>query len=133
MSAPARVVDDDVGRLEARLVALELAVEDLRRRIPAPTDADDGAFVATIAVAVKGCAFSSDELRRHAKVDPALARVIRDDTAVQVGRRLRALLGRDVGGWIVERIGRDASGIVWGVVPARLHAEASARATLGAE
>lgn len=106
-------------RAEVRTLARRL--DRLERRTGAAGVRDDVQFVATIAATVQGCVFSAAELLTHAQVDAALAQVLEARTAVDVGRRLRALMGRDVGGWTVERIARDADGILWSVVPTPLH------------
>ena len=107
--------------VEQRIEALEAAVAALQRRL-APVD--DVEFVRTIEARVKGRVFSAAELVNHVSVDKALARVVSSQSAVEIGRRLRRLMGHDVDGWMIARVTRDASGIVWAVVPCALHAGA---------
>lgn len=129
MGPDARIIDDIVRRL----VALEQVVADLLQQNRRPSSdlphslrarvdpAADARFVATIAATVQGRVFTANELVMHARVDDALAQVLGPLTAGQVGRRLRALMGCDIGGWMVERIGRDADGVLWHVVASALH------------
>ena len=69
----------------------------------------------TLAASVQGHVFSILELRAHARVDQDLRRAIRALTNQQLGKRLQDLAGRDVGGFVVQRVTRDANGVVWAV------------------
>ena len=99
-----------------RLRALETAVQVLSARL-AHLDAGDVPFLAAIASSVQGRVFSAAELLAHAQVDDELRRVLAGRTAKEIGRRLRALADRDIGGFTLARVTRDASGIVWSVQP----------------
>jgi hypothetical protein len=105
----ARALVERIERVEADLAAL---LEPLAAR-----KGTDAAFVAAIAASVHGRVFSARELVRHSSVDAQLGQVLRRQSSIQVGRRLRTLLGKDCGGWTIQRVGRDGSGIIWHVVP----------------
>jgi hypothetical protein len=91
---------------------------------------DDVRFVAAIAASVQGRVFSLMELRAHARrVDSVLQRAIGTLTNQQLGKKLRDLAGRDFGGLVVERVTRDASGVIWAVsVAPDLHGHTGAAA-----
>jgi hypothetical protein len=77
--------------------------------------------------------FSIRELRAHARVDPDLQRVIGALTNQQLGKKFQDLAGRDVGGFVLERVTRDEHGVVWAVsATPNLHAGAGLSAEPGA-
>ena len=96
-----------------RVARLEAIVTGLQRQLAEPAEAV--AFVGVIASATRGRVFSAGELVAHAQVDAGLRRVIGDRTSRQIGKRLRAVVDRPSGGYIVRRIGRDGSGSIWAV------------------
>jgi hypothetical protein len=100
---------------------------DLARDRDRPCQSDDARFMVTMAASVQGHVFSIRELRAHALVDPDLQRAIGALTNQQLGKRLRDLAGRDVGGLVVTRVTRDEHGVVWAVSAAPdLHDDARA-------
>jgi hypothetical protein len=109
---------------QARILA---ALERQRR----PSAVDDARFVAAIAASAKGCAFSSAELLQHVRVDADLREVLGGRTSRQIGKQLRALADRPVGGFVVRRIGRDGDGTIWAVQAADLHADTGAAGDRG--
>jgi hypothetical protein len=70
---------------------------------------------------MRGRSFSSGEAMERAElVDETLRAALADAEirdAGELGRRLGALArqGRDVGGWTVQRLARDAEGVIWSV------------------
>jgi hypothetical protein len=110
----------DVEALLRRIVALEARVAALEP----PADAQ---FLATIAASVKGHVFSSAELRKHARVDATLQRVLRGLTNRELGNRLRTLADRHIDGYVLTRVGRDQAGCIW----ALLHEDGSVGAAAG--
>ena len=105
--------------LERRVAALEQARE--RRSVSAE---DHALFVMAIAAAIGGAAFTASELRPHPELQQALGSL----TVRQIGKRLRALAGREMAGYVVVRIGREGSGVLWSVQVAHLHTHPSAGA-----
>ena len=104
-------------------------LEQGNRALPCQPDQ----VLATIAASVGGRVFNAAELRRHALVDENLRRALGDLSSQQVGIKLRAWAGRDVGGLTVVRVGRDADGVMWAVsVTPELHAGAGIGADRGA-
>lgn len=95
-----------------RFTALESRVERLeaRRR---PADYDEAGFLLAIANATRGHVFTAAELRAHGAVDAELRGVLVGLTPRQIGRRLRGLSGRTIGGLSVRRVTRDEHGVVW--------------------
>jgi hypothetical protein len=120
-----RVVSGDTEALLRRVLALEA-------RVAALEPASDAQLLAAIAGSVAGHVFNVAELRAHARVDADLARVLRGLTNRQLGKRLRALAGQDVGGFVLQRVGRDEAGIVWAVSAVDLHADAGISTNRGA-
>lgn len=76
---------------------------------------DEARFVAAVAASVQGRVFSIAELRAHALIHGDLQRAIGALTNQRLGKKLRDLAGRDVGGFVVTRVTRDESGVVWAV------------------
>jgi hypothetical protein len=115
---------------EVRGLRLDLARNDLSCH----TDADVAFLMAIAGSSVGGSVFSAADLWQHAAVvDDALGHALAGQSVVQIGRRLRALAGRALGGLQVQRVKRDAAGIVWCVVVASdLHAKAGAGGSDGA-
>ena len=110
---------------------IRVAVE----RQPRPshlTREDEARFLSVVALAVKGRAFSAAELLAHGTADAELREVLGNLTSRQVGKRLRALSGRDVGGFSVKAVKRDGAGTIWAVyVSAHPHADAGFTADRG--
>lgn len=119
MSPRARVVtpiDPPLVALVQRVATLEHAVRGLVEQLTAGPRAD-AQLLDAIATSTGGRVFSADELRRHAAVDPALAQALGPLTTIEIGRRLRRLLGRPVGTHAIVRVARDERGVVWAVGP----------------
>jgi hypothetical protein len=127
-AADLAVVMDLLHQVLAGQTAILAALERQRR----PSAVNDARFVAAIAASVKVCAFSSAELSQHARVDADLRAVLGGRTSRQIGKRLRALADRPVGGFVVRRIGRDGDGTIWTVQVDDLHADAGTRVDRGA-
>jgi hypothetical protein len=110
----------DVAALEARIAALE--AERGRRR---PVDsAADQRLLSEIARLRGSTVFSGAELIALAAEDPALAAAIAGADARGVGAGLVRLHRQPRGPYVVRRVGRDATGIVWALdlaVSAPLH------------
>jgi hypothetical protein len=109
---------DDQAELRAQLAALQQRVGALEARLAprGPRDRHDVALVHSIAVSVGGLNFSAAALWRRRAVDPALAAAIRAcdlDNAKQLGKLLRRMEGRDVGGLTCVRLGAERDGVVW--------------------
>ncbi len=103
---------DLIARYEAAL----LAAWDERATFTSPEAiaVERPAAVQAIAAAVHGHVFTARELFQHARVDQALGAVLAGlRSPKQVGKRLRALAGRELGGLLLQRIGRDQSGMIW--------------------
>ena len=75
----------------------------------------------TVAVAVRGSVFSSQELLAHAAVDEALRIVLHGLTARRLGKKLRRLANHPHGGLMIAYVDRDAHGAVWSVVQVSEH------------
>jgi hypothetical protein len=116
------------GQLMLNAKVDALRADLARRRVPP----DDGPLLLAIATATAGRVFSSKELRAHARADADLAQALGRLSSRQIGKRLRALAGRDVGGFVVRRVGRDGDGTIWTVQVAHLHTGAGAVADDGA-
>lgn len=82
------------------------------------SEEDDLRDLAVIAQYSAGHVFTSDDLRAHARLHPELQRTTR-----QLGKRLQALAGRNLGGMVLVRVKRDQAGTLWAVlqVPDNLH------------
>jgi hypothetical protein len=108
----ATALHDTVTRTEyeALLLRIEaLEAQRIRRR-------DDRADGLAIATAVQGRVFSAGELLAHTTVNRDLAQALRGlTTPRQVGKRLRRLAGRDLGGFVLQRVGSDRDGTLWAV------------------
>jgi hypothetical protein len=65
-------------------------------------------------------------------VDANLRRVLGALTNRQLGKKLQRLAGRDCGGLVLQRVGRDGIGVIWGVGVADLHDDAGVSAAPGA-
>lgn len=77
---------------------------------------DDRVVLIAIADAVQGRVFNAAELRAHALVNGELARALRPFTsAKRLGKFLRSIAGRSLGGLALQRIGRDRDGTLWAV------------------
>jgi hypothetical protein len=117
------------------LVELKALRADLARDRDLPCHPDDAQFLAIVAAAVADRVFNASELRNHALVDEALRCALGNLSVQQVGIKLRALAGRDIGGHVVRRVGRDGDGVLWEVVQQLapdLHAAAGIGAARGA-
>jgi hypothetical protein len=123
--SPARTPDTTEAWQRAVLEELR-AIRAALERQPRPshlTRAEEARFLLVVAMAVKGRAFSAAELLAHGLVDPELRQALGGMTSRQIGKRLRTLADRDIGGLIVRRIKRDEAGTVWAVSVADLHAD----------
>jgi hypothetical protein len=107
-----------IARLERLYAALAARVDQLEReRKSSALDLpNDAAFVARLAASTAGHAFNVAELRQHAAIDTALAADLHGLSNIAIGKRLRALAGREHGGFVLERVGRERGGAVWIVV-----------------
>jgi hypothetical protein len=103
------------------LDALRVAIGDLQRRVEvfeaverrARPRVSDARVILAIAGAVGERVFSAAELLEHARIDAPLRRVLRGLTPRRLGKRLEAIASRPVGGFRVERCGREDSGTLW--------------------
>jgi hypothetical protein len=118
--------------LEARCEKLERHIADLQSRLSALEPLTDAEFLKVIATSVQGRVFNVIELRHHARVDANLRRVLGALTNRQLGKKLQRLAGRDCGGLVLQRVGRDGIGVIWGVGVADLHDDAGVSAAPGA-
>jgi hypothetical protein len=122
----AAVTPVTVAELEARVQVLERRVAELEAR-QAPRGVNsaiggagdrDRALLEAIAHAVGGRAFSAVELIKHAVVDGnfrAALEAARIANPRQLGKRLRKA-SFTVSAGRLEKIGKDAAGIVWSFV-----------------
>ncbi len=94
-----------------RLAAVEREVAELRALLTT----SDRAFLHAVALAVDRQVFTAAELLAHARHDAALADVLRGLSPKRIGKRLRSLVGREVGGLVLRRVERNAEGVVWEV------------------
>lgn len=86
---------------------------------------DPAEFLATIADSVKGHPFTAGELLAHAAVDVDLAHALQGvTTARQLGKRLQVLADRTINSLRLERISRDATGLIWLVQVVDLQSDA---------
>jgi hypothetical protein len=115
-TAVRREVSSD--ELLARVEQLELAVAALQRAGTGARDAADVTLLRAIADAVPDQPFHSRKPLAIAAVTPVLAAAL-EGADIQAPQELGTLLGRcayrNVGGVVVERLGRDADGIMWRV------------------
>lgn len=116
-----------LSTLTSAVLGLTEAIERLRQDLRGQADlhahvkGDDVSFLAAIANAVAGRAFSANELLAHTAVDAELAQALRGVTSAHaLGVRLGALAGQNVGGYTVQRIGRDQAGVIWAVTLSEL-------------
>lgn len=100
----------DVAALRDRVARLEQG----RRRGPIDPAAEVR-LLSAIATAAAGRVFTCGELIAHASVDPDLAHAIGARSSRRLGKWLRSLNGRAVGGYRIVRIGRDQAGSLWTV------------------
>lgn len=105
-----------------RLDRIERLLEALLERRN-PTADDDRRFLAAIAAAVRGRAFSARELVNHATGDDEdeLRAVLAGATPKRIGKRLHRLAGQDLGGLMLRRVDRDKDGTIWRVQVSDLH------------
>jgi hypothetical protein len=101
--------DGTLQILAARIAALEADLREVR-------DQQRDAQLVAIADSVQGHVFSATELLAHAAVDGALRQAL-DGAATpkQVGQRLKALVGRAIGGRRLVCVGRDGPGCIWAI------------------
>ena len=121
--------ESPVEALLRELVDLQrqiLAALEQRQRPTQLTREEEARFVLVVALAVRGRAFNAAELLAHGRVDADLRQALGGLTSRQIGKRLRTLADRDIGGLIVRRIKRDDAGTVWTVSVADLHADTGA-------
>lgn len=102
--------DDAAGLLADILTEIRALRADLAgRRRPEPAN-----ILATMHVAVGATAFTSVELLNHAQATGGDLRQALDGMSPRaIGKLLRKLEGRDVGGLRLERAGVERGGIVW--------------------
>jgi hypothetical protein len=112
-ATPDRIVD--------RICQLERHIADLQSRLAALEPLTDAAFLKVVATSVQGRVFTATELRHHARVDADLRRALGTLSNVQLGIKLGKLAGRNIGGLVLQRVGRDGSGVLWCVGVADLH------------
>jgi hypothetical protein len=112
--------------IEARFCSLERHVAELESRLTAVEPLTDAEFLKAVATSVKGRVFNTLELRRHARVDSDLRRALGTHTNLQLGKKLERLAGRPIGGFVLQRIKRDETGVLWAVGLADLHDDAGA-------
>lgn len=105
--------------LEGRVATLTAAVNALTaRRSPGPRDHADVVLVGVLADVSMGLPFTVAALWRRRAADPALAAAILNcdiDNPKQVGKLLRRLVGHDVGGAVIQRVGTTRDGALWRV------------------
>ena len=89
-----------VDALAARVDALERA-----------RDADDRAYVRSLADAFGATPFRNVDVRRHRRVDPRLRAL----SPREVGARLRALRGRSIDGFVLGVVKRSHGVRLWAV------------------
>jgi hypothetical protein len=109
--APAASRTAEVAPLQEQIRAHEQALAILKHR------ADDE-FLVTVARTVGRHVFSAAELWSHAALAPELDAAIRAagiTSCCRLGKRLRRLRGRVVGGVSIERVGVERDGVVWSV------------------
>ena len=111
---------------EQRFRRLEQHVASLESRVSSLEPLTATQFVAVLAGSTAGLVFNVVELRQHAIVDPVLRGALGGDTNVRIGKRLRAVAGQHLGGFVLQRVTRDKSGVLWVVGVADLHAHAGA-------
>ena len=110
----------------ARLDVLERQVAELRAAVVAGTrsgasgarDRFDETLVHVLADASRGAPFTTSALWRRRAVDTELAAAILNcdiDNPKQVGKLLRRLVGHDVGGAVIQRVGTTRAGALWRV------------------
>lgn len=88
----------------------------LARLAPGPRDQGDVALVGIIAAASRGLTFTSVALWRHREVDPALADALANadlESPRMLGKLLRRVESRDVGGVRILCVGMHRDGKVW--------------------
>ena len=93
---------------------------DLARRRDGHDPAADGRLVLALVAAAGSRAFAAPDVLRHAAVDSQLHAALQAlglQTARQVGHALRRVVGRDLAGFSVQRIGRDERGALWSIGP----------------
>lgn len=114
-----------LGDVYAVVEEIRTELHALRREITkqrANTDEVHKALVQAIHSVVADRIFTSGDLAEHAMVpcaadlNAALLRVVPRVNARAIGRTLRALEGRDLGGVRIERAGKDRDGILWRAV-----------------
>jgi hypothetical protein len=104
------VTREEVDALTVRLAAVEAELAEWRA---ATTPPDDAALLQILAVSTKGLAFTARELREHARVDADLARVLSSLSVKRVGKLLRRLMDRELGGLVLRQCGRIGAGVLW--------------------
>ena len=101
---------DELGLL---LLAELHAIRSLLERRQVPRAEQHVALVAAIAQAAGGAAFTVAELLAAREVAPALREAINGQSGRQLGRLLRRIEGRELGGFAIERCGEDSNGVIW--------------------
>jgi hypothetical protein len=113
--------------LEQRVAALETDVARLTAALAQLAGLDDGAWLAIVGASVRGHVFSVKELRAHRVVDRELRRALAGMSAKAIGARLRRLAGRNIDGWIVQRVDRVGDGCIWSLIHQDAGIDASGR------
>jgi hypothetical protein len=74
-------------------------------------------LVAVLADLIEDKSFTSADLVELALHNTELRDAIGDMTARKLGKALRSIAGRDVGGYTLRNDGRDMDGVIWRVYP----------------
>ena len=107
----------DSEDLPARIVRLTTALREAQRQRRAEQDHE---LVIAMARSVGALSFNTSHLWQHAAADGTLRQAFRVagiSSVPRLGKRLARLAGCPVAGFVVTRIGRDAGGVVWSILP----------------
>jgi len=118
------VADALIAQLVADVEALRDRVSALERQLRRQDD-DDRDLVRAIVTAVHAdVLFSAGDLVEHGTIDRALGQALGGLTARQLGKKLRELADRPLGGFAIVRVDRNSAGTIWMVqVCGDLHRE----------
>src|SRR5262245_42015120 len=110
---PAPSADALIAQLVADVAVLRDRVAALERQLRRQDDADRDLVRAIVTAVHAGVLFSVGDLIEHGTIDRALGQALGGFTARQLGKRLRELAGRPLGGFAIVRVDRNSAGTIW--------------------
>ena len=119
---PLRELHEALRELTAAVNTLNANLTRGKRQLPA-SEHDDHRLMLAMAATVRGT-FTAADLWQHARLhDDLAAALLGVASHRQLGKRLAQLVDRHLAGFVVRRVGRDASGTIWEMQVAHLHTQ----------